>query len=794
MELNIKTKLIIVGTLLAFIPTLIVSIILSNNALENATLSLRAEVENKLTAIRSTTANNIENYFSFIEQQVVTMSSDRAMADTMKKIIPAYRDYTQTLTEQELSQRKKSLSDYYYNEFNENFKTLNGGQSANPENLLANASKQTIAFQSAYISNNPAPLGEKDNLARASDNHTYHDIHASIHPNIRQYLQAFGYYDIFLIDIDSGDIVYSVFKELDFATSLKTGPYADTGIGHAFKKALTATSSEQFFITDFQTYLPSYNAAASFISSAIFDGNTMVGVLIFQMPVDRINEVMTHKNNWKDVGLGDSGETYLVGSNYTMRSNGRFLVEDKPAYLQLMQEIGLSDSVIADLDNKNTTIGLQPVKTKGTKTALAGNTGFDIFPDYRGISVLSAYTILDLGELKWALMSEIDEEEAFDPILLLEQSTTKSTLIACSIALLVGGILGWLFSKIILKPISEMQDTVYDIAQGENNLTMRLALKGNNEVTQLSKGINTFIDKIDTTFSDLLKSVARMVPMSQDLSEVNHVLNKTSTEQKDIADIINNCLLDTNQSATLVDHKLSEITDSTSHGQHVVDESETSIKQAASSMGQLSSNMDSAVQAIDKLQHDTNRITSIIDVINSIAEQTNLLALNAAIEAARAGEAGRGFAVVADEVRSLASKTSESTNQVTDMVNAIQSGTDSVVEFIQHGQQSVINTNEQVDSASEQLHAVSHAMTDILTKVTDISEAIAHQKSTFDQVNAQYDVMNKSFLESFEGSQAANRVGEDLNKLGEKLLDMIKHFKVSDDTWTTQKRAEIRKE
>lgn len=789
---NIRLKLIIVGTLLAFLPTLFISIILSKNAIDNATSALRIAAENKLTAIRSSTAQNIHNYFSFIDKQVVTLSSNLMIVDGIKELVPAYNNYVNTQTNQDIEHKKQHVANYYQENFNTRFKEINGKKGANVEVLLDNATKKTIALQYAYISNNSAPLGEKDSLLRANEEHEYHNIHAHIHATIREYLQAFGFYDIFLVDAKSGDIVYSVFKELDFATSLIDGPYANTGIGQAYKKALSAKSSKESFLIDYSPYLPSYNAPASFISSAIFDGDEKIGVLIFQMPIDRINQVMTHEHDWKNVGLGNSGETYLVGNDGYMRSDGRFLIEDKKAYLKVMERVGLSKDDIFNIDHKETTIGIQPVNSTGVTAALAGNKGFDIFDDYRGVSVLSSYQPIKIKNLEWALMSEIDEEEAFLSIRALEKSVTKSTIIACVIALFTGGFLGWLFSNILIKPINKMHAMVYDIAEGENDLTKRLQVSGKNEIDELSLGINLFISKIDTTFSSLLSSVARMVPMSKELNDVNTLLSNSSTNQKEIADNINTCLTQANESSLIVDSELTSIRQATSQGKNVVFQSVDSINQASASMDILKNDMGSAVQAIDKLQQDTNRITSVIDVINSIAEQTNLLALNAAIEAARAGEAGRGFAVVADEVRSLAYKTSESTQQVTDMVNAIQSGTQLVVQLIENSKNNVVSSNEQVVETSGSLNNTSKIMSDILDNVERIDQAIKDQVDKFDQVTGQYKLMNDSFLETHRVSESATRFGDDLNKLGDKLFRMIQEFKVTDDAWSIKKRNKIR--
>ena len=226
-------------------------------------------------------------------------------------------------------------------------------------------------------------------------------------------MTKFGYYDIFLADPETGDLVYTVFKELDFSTSMIDGPYAKSGIGQAFEGANTGTTTETVTITDFAPYGPAYQDQAGFIASPIFDGEQKIGVLIFQMPIDIVNSIMTNDGKWSEVGLGGPGETYLIGEDSTMRNQSRFLIEDQPNYLKIIQASGLPKHIIELINAKHTSIGLQPIKTKGAEAALSGTTGFEIFPDYRGVSVMSAYSPLSIQGLSWAIMSEIDEAEAF---------------------------------------------------------------------------------------------------------------------------------------------------------------------------------------------------------------------------------------------------------------------------------------------------------------------------------------------------------------------------------------------
>ena len=206
------------------------------------------------------------------------------------------------------------LSNYYQNEFGNKYLELNPDKKANTQQLVNQLDDVGLALQYDLIADNPNPLGSKDAMVEISNATSYATHHRFYHPAYRQYLNEFGYYDIFIVDANSGHVVYSVFKELDFATSLLNDSYAQSGIADVFKAALNL-SENQTAVTDFAAYPPSYEAAASFIASPIIENGNKVAVLIFQMPADRINEIVTYHEKWLVRGLGESGETYLVGKD-----------------------------------------------------------------------------------------------------------------------------------------------------------------------------------------------------------------------------------------------------------------------------------------------------------------------------------------------------------------------------------------------------------------------------------------------------------------------------------------------
>ena len=355
--------------------------------------TVRTEAFNKLVAVREIKKNGIESYFATIHDQVLTLSENRMIVGAMRGFRDRFRTFRgdNAIGANEIARMRDELKTYYDDEFAPEYANQNDDKQADIESRFSQLDDDAIAFQYHYIRANTHPLGSKHLLDRADDVSEYSRLHEEIHPVVRTYLEKFGYYDIFLIDPDNGKIVYSVFKELDYATSLLDGAWADTNFAEAFKKGRTLNKGE-VALMDFAQYMPSYDAPASFIASPIFDGDTRLGVLIFQMPLDRITGVMSER-----AGLGKTGETYLVGPDLLMRSD---------SYLDPKNH-----SVTASFRRPET----GKVETEAAKKAIAGQTGAEIIIDYNGNPVLSAYTPVKVGELTWALLAAIDVAEAFVP-------------------------------------------------------------------------------------------------------------------------------------------------------------------------------------------------------------------------------------------------------------------------------------------------------------------------------------------------------------------------------------------
>ncbi len=366
----------------------------------SASASLDEESRNKLQVVREITINQVERYFAGLRDQLEVLADD----PSTKAALADFRGGFQTLlqddsvTEANQAQARRDLEAWYAGEFVSRYKS-ESTKDLSVNGITAVLSDTAVWLQDLYICRNDNPLGSKDLLDAAADASTYTKAHDRHHPRFRKVLKTFGLYDIFLIDANSGDIIYTVFKEIDFATSLRSGALAETNLGKVFRQAATAGRSDVVFFGQFGPYLPSYDKPAGFLAAPILEGRKVVGVLAFQLPLDRINQVVG-----ETLGLGKTGETYAIGPDRMFCTDSRFL-----------DQLGVKTTIC----NPTFKVDTAPVRDVFEH----GGSGTGPTRDYRGEQVLSSWgpAVVHAGDgpgndsVRWAIISEIDQAEISAP-------------------------------------------------------------------------------------------------------------------------------------------------------------------------------------------------------------------------------------------------------------------------------------------------------------------------------------------------------------------------------------------
>lgn len=766
--MRLKNKMTLVIALVAALLAVSTVGLSSFYAIKQMQMEALNQNQRDLTAKRTLVSRSIEDYFTTIQKQMSVMAQDVTMIKAAKEFNAAFAARPIDLSAQD------KLKRYYQQDFQAEFNRQNP-QSISATTLYEALSPVAQSMQSLLIGNNPFPLGKKDKLSRIKEDSDYAKLHQHYHLSIKRFLNEFGFYDIFMVEPKSGHIVYSVFKELDYATSLKTGPYKNSGIAEAFNQALTLQQG-QTYLSDFAPYVPSYNNPASFIASPMFDNGELVSVLIFQMPIDRINSLMTQHGKWQEAGFGLSGEIYLVGQDKTLRNESRLFVEDPDGYFNAINNAGLKQSAL--IKQKDTTISLQPVTTKGAIEALAGTAGFAIFNDYRNVPVLSAYGPVNVLNQQWAVLSEIDEEEALQNVNLVISRVVLISGTVLAVGLLIAFVVAMWFSGQLTQPLAVLARHFSELSKGEADLTVRVPPSKVPEITEISDNFNTFVIQLQDIISVIKSAVDSIASSGAELSsgalQNERVIQQQNQETVDVK----NAVQAFSESISTVSSQTQTAYNATQSAQDSVKENAGIAQLAVQDIRSLVEQVNHSVATIEQLHLSVKDIGEVLTVINTIADQTNLLALNAAIEAARAGEHGRGFAVVADEVRSLAAKTQDSTVTIQQQITTLTNSAGQAVTSMEAASGSAQGVIELVETVQQTLIG----LTVVVDQIAQMNQSISdNSQSQTDTISAIDNNVNNLELRSQELHQSAGSVATvawELSHLSEEVKSNIDRFKV----------------
>jgi methyl-accepting chemotaxis protein len=767
--MSIKLKLLWGALVLTLVPLILVLSLVTgygSGAVHDMVGSIK---EDQLKSILKAKSDNIEQYFSILNKELVVLSQGQKIQEALINLNDSFRRV-------DAFENSPELNAYYNEQFQAQYQKKNPGNSAETSQMLSGLNPFSKHWQSVYIGKNVHPLGQKDALYKANDGSSYSEQHALIHPELRTVLQTFGLYDIFLVN-NQGDIVYSVFKELDFATNLKTGPYARSGLADAFNNAQKIEKG-QVMLTDFKAYTPSYNDPAAFMSAPIFVNGQRLGALIIQVPLDQLNTVMTNDAKWKDVGLGLTGESYLVGQDKLLRSQSRFLIEDMNGYLDALKQSGVGADVLAIIKAKETGILYQSVDTISAQKALAGQSGFELVKDYRNVSVYSAFAPLEILGQKWAILVEMDESEVFEAFTGFKKEILPVMLGLVLVVVALSSLAAFAFAAGLVKPILKASARMKDIYQGDGDLTIRLDDKDASEMGQLAQNFNGFSEKI----LQVIQSIDQQINvLNTEVQQVNQLSGQSkkhlTAQQQDSSRLF--------QEMSHIASGIEQIVQTTATLSTSAQSSLASSQQALSAvdhslsdMTGLSDQILGTADVIDSVRSQTDNIGQVLDVIQAIAEQTNLLALNAAIEAARAGEQGRGFAVVADEVRSLASRTKESTTEIETIIRALQQDSSKAVSFMKDSCQKVQDNLKIGHEAQLAMVSSSKDLTAIQNKIQETAEATESQSQAARRIKSSLDSIEQVGLSVSKAFEELNHNIKGFESVAAQLQSTVRQFKV----------------
>ncbi|APZ52012.1 methyl-accepting chemotaxis protein [Salipiger abyssi] len=592
-------------------------------------------------------------------------------------------------------------------------------------------------LSAAYIDDNPHPVGEKDELLQAGDGSAWSQVHGIYHRGFRNFQRQRDYYDLFLFDLQ-GNLVYTVFKEADFATNLLDGPYAESGLGEAFRAAAAAPEGEVSF-TAFGSYAPSAGAAAKFAATPVFDDSgTRIGVVVLQIPIGQIVRTLAGSEL-----LGETGKVYAVNASGHALSDvsgdtSYEVLDPLPALPQIQAASSAEEAVF----NNVTGIG-------GTKVIALTSTGRFAGSD-------------------WGFVVEQDRAEALAP----ERHLLVLTLLQlAAVAVMVSG-LSFFVARLLTKRISLLSKSVESMSGGDFD-TLVNQTKTGDELGDIARALDRFkaelaagraassrqnevqktqrevVERLSHALSSLASGSLRCRiddPMDPEYEQLRADFNAT-------VDSLTGIVQELHDSAEQIGEDVDGLSENIDQLSRRTENQAATLEQTAAAVEEITGNVKStseganaivhavhsarteaergevvrgdAVAAMSSLEESSKQIGQIIRVMEDIAFQTNLLALNAGVEAARAGEVGRGFAVVASEVRALAQRSSDSAAEIRDLIKRSNDNVSNGVKLVSELGRSIETILGEITGISTQVQDIAAGASEQATGLTEISSGMS---------------------------------------------------------------------
>ncbi|MCS6238902.1 methyl-accepting chemotaxis protein [Shewanella baltica] len=330
----------------------------------------------------------------------------------------------------------------------------------------------------------------------------------------------------------------------------------------------------------------------------------------------------------------------------------------------------------------------------------------------------------------------------------------------------------------MVAPIKNMADNLNDIAKGEGDLTKRLTVKGEDEIAQLGRSFNLFVDKLQTIIGDVANATAKVKTAANAIHDQTKVMSSQLISHNNETDQVVTAITEMSATASEVAQNTTQVAEATHAATGDVANAQRCVDASLEEISALMAQINNAAGNIQSLSEQSKKINNVLSVIGGIAEQTNLLALNAAIEAARAGEQGRGFAVVADEVRNLASRTQSSTLEINEMLSELHKLVALAVKTMEESQQSCVRSVDSSRAISESLGSVTSAVTAINDMSTQIATAATEQSSVTEEINRNVFAIQEIVNELLHSSEDAARVSQTVSQEGINLGKLVGQFKI----------------
>lgn len=744
-------------------------------AISDSSDAFETAIEQQFQAVAIGRENAVRAQFDSYKDLLQSLAHNRMTQEAGYGLVRAYNTYHYEVAAPSIDEARASLLEWYNADYAKVYQQQTHGLNAPVDDWLAGLSLDALLIQTNYMAQKgTAAMAE---LADAGDGTIYGQQYKRYHSSFQDVVKRFGLSDLMLVDSQSLTVIYSANKGPQLISSLKDGAFKSSQLAQ-IAQALMQNPAGEVLISEFSHSPFQFEQQVVYLGVPVFydlfSKDKPVSFLIAEIPASRFSQIMTGGFNWASLGLGNTGEAYLVAQNGTLITELRPMHENSKDFIaQIGKHISNEKAQIAQMERTQTASGWLTITTS---EAAKGKAGMDETRDYLGRTMLTAWRPVQIGNQNFTLITQQTPDEVFATINTLTVSVWRNLIIAALVLTAIAAGIAFVFSRYITQPITRLAEQIQRVGD-HKDLSVEFVVEHKDEVGNISQALNGLFAELRKMLAEVTKASHHSVSSASENAATSEQCRVETARQRHEMTAVDS---ETTQMVIAFNHmtqQLGVVAKQVEQAAETAASGKGRVVAVADNMRHLSGQVSESCESMAALRAAADKITKVLDTIQSVAEQTNLLALNAAIEAARAGQHGRGFAVVADEVRRLSADTQVATGEIQTLINNLRHTVDQTADGLNREQESAAQCLAESEAAESALISIQQAVVDIQQITNRLTQQAQGESSRAETMRYRLAEMVSAVNQTDESIARLAQSAKNQNQLAHQMMQTTKVLK-----------------